>query len=83
MEMRKLLVVTTALVALAVPAHAQFGKMSKADIDALPQDSVAAIRRQCERDWGTDFGTRLYCEDQQYQALKALIDRGSVKGDSR
>jgi hypothetical protein len=59
------------------------GRMTKDEIDLLPQDSVVAIRKDCEREWGNDFRMRAYCEDNQYKALKALIDRGSVKGDSR
>jgi hypothetical protein len=49
--------------------------MTKQEIAQLPQDKVAAIKNHCARKWGDNFDMRLYCEDEQYKALKTLIDR--------
>ena len=78
--MRKFLLATAALLALASSAQAE---MSKDEIDKLPQDKVQVVRRHCAEMFPTDFGTRLYCEDQEFKALKALIDRGSIARDGR
>jgi hypothetical protein len=72
----KALMVAAAVLTFASAAQAE--RMTKSEIDLLPQESVLAIRKDCEREWGNDFRMRAYCEDQQYKALKMLIDRGSI-----
>lgn len=55
-------------------------KKRAADITAkLPQDKVAAIKRDCAGRWENNFEMREFCENQQYEALQRMIDRGSVK----
>jgi hypothetical protein len=70
-----------ALVLLTTTASA----FTAGDIAKLPQDKVAAIKRQCAH-WGEkgDFEMQQWCEDKQYQALRDLITRGSVptKGEA-
>ena len=53
------------------------------EIARLPQDKVVAIKQQCLTKCGDDFRMRVYCEDRQYDALKALIVRGSSIGASK
>jgi hypothetical protein len=57
-----------------VNAHAS-APMSKAEIAKLPQDKVAIIKQHCARKWESNFDMRLFCEDNQYQALKTLLER--------
>jgi hypothetical protein len=72
--MKKLLLAAATLAALSVPAFA-FWAMTTQEIAKLPQDKVQAIKIYCERRWGTNFEMRAYCEDNQYEALKTLIER--------
>jgi hypothetical protein len=73
--MKKFLVAATLLV-FASTAQAS---MTKEDIAKLPQDKVEAIRKLCEQQWRNNFDMRIFCEDNQLESLKALIDRGSIK----
>jgi hypothetical protein len=76
-SMKSVLLAVTAVVVLVT--HASAGpRFSKEEISALPQDKVQAIIQYCQREWGDNFNMRIYCEDNQYQALKNLIDRGSI-----
>ncbi|MGV7212516.1 hypothetical protein [Bradyrhizobium sp. UFLA05-112] len=63
---------------LMFPASA--GDVSAADIARLPQDKVALIKQQCAH-WGNQgkFEMQRYCEDEEYEALQELINRGSLK----
>jgi len=78
--MTRVLIAAIAMLALAGTVQAE---MPKDEIDKLPQDKVQVVRRHCAEMFPTDFGTRLYCEDQEFKALKALIDRGSIARDGR
>jgi hypothetical protein len=62
------------LLATLQVAHAE-PPMTKQQIDALPQDKVAAIKAGCETKWHNDFEMRIYCEDKQYKALTQLLQR--------
>ena len=66
-----------ALAALALSASVSFAhdNMPKSEIDKLPQDKVQSIKDTCKVDWGDNFHMRLFCEDEQYRALQALIER--------
>jgi hypothetical protein len=68
-----------ALVALVLSASGSFAfardDMPKSEIDKLPQDKVQAIKNNCKQEWGDNFDMRLFCEDNQYRALQALIER--------
>jgi hypothetical protein len=74
--MKRSLVAAAALALLLTPASA----FTAADIAKLPQDKVAAIKKECSR-WGDkgDFEMQQWCEDMQYRALQDLISRGSIK----
>jgi hypothetical protein len=76
--MKTLLTVALALAALAgqASAHEDF---TPAEIAQLPSDKVQAIKKYCEKEWNENFRMRVFCEDQQYKALKVLINRGSEK----
>jgi hypothetical protein len=76
--MKKIFLVAATLLVFASTVQAK-AQMSKEDIAKLPQDKVEAIRQYCERKWGTNFDMRIFCEDNQFESLKALIDRGSIK----
>lgn len=39
---------------------------------------VAVIKQHCATKWPEDFGMRVFCEDQEYVALKKLVEHGSV-----
>jgi hypothetical protein len=67
-------VVLAILFMFAAVAHAG-SAMSKDEILKLPQDKVAVIKAQCAAKWGNDFDMRIYCEDNQYKALRTLIER--------
>ena len=69
--------IAIALAALALSASGSFARddMPKSEIAKLPQDKVQAIKDNCKQDWGDNFDMRLYCEDKQYHALQALIER--------
>ena len=69
--------IAIALAALALSASAGFARndMPKSEIAQLPQDKVQAIKDTCKGKWADDFDMRLYCEDKQYRALQALIER--------
>jgi hypothetical protein len=76
--MTKLSTLITALVmtaAIAASASAT-SSMSKEEIVKLPQERVEAIRQLCARRWGHNYEMRVYCEDEQYRALKTLMERG-------
>jgi len=51
--------------------------MSQAEIAGLPREQVQAVKELCAKKWGNNFEMRVYCEDQQYKALKTLVGRGS------
>ena len=70
--MRKLLF-TGVAVAMSFTAAYAHDAMSKAEIAKLPADQVQAIKTDCARKWSTDFEMRVYCENQQYEALQTLI----------
>ena len=50
-----------------------------------PSDAAAAamIRSKCARDWPENFRMRKYCEDQQYQGLRALRSRSMTGSTMR
>lgn len=75
--MKRLMLTATALALLTTNASA--GDFSAADIAKLPQDKVAVVRQHCASEWPDDFRIRKLCEDQQYEALQSLINRGSIK----
>jgi hypothetical protein len=75
-EMRKLFAIAGILLATVASAYAE---MTAADIAALPQDKVRAIKASCAQQWNDNFRMREFCEDKQYEALKRLIERGSIK----
>ena len=68
---------SAALMAVASAAQAM-ERLSPQEINELPQDKVAVIKQHCATEWPVDFEMRVYCEDQQYVALKNLVERGSV-----
>jgi len=49
----------------------------------VPLDAEAAsiIRSKCAAEWPDDFKMRKYCEDQQYEGLRALRARSMNSGD--
>lgn len=53
-------------------SHPFAGEFSAADIARLPQDKVAAIK---------NFAMPEFCEGSQYEALRNLIARGSIRVD--
>ncbi|MBO4221974.1 hypothetical protein [Bradyrhizobium neotropicale] len=69
----------TAVALLAMPCSASASEFSAAEIAKLPQEKVAAVKRDCASTWQDDFRMRLYCEDKQFKAMQQLIDRGSIK----
>jgi len=75
---RFLLTAATVLAAALLVQDASAENFRAADIAKLPQDKVAAVKRDCARQWGDDFRMREYCENQQYQSMQRLIDRGSI-----
>lgn len=54
-------------------------KSSSAPTEKL--DYQAAIRAGCEKEWGTDFKMRVYCEQQQTAAIQQLANRSMGSGD--
>lgn len=76
--MHKLIICIAALVIVATPLSAN-AELSKDEIAKFPQDRVEAIRQLCARQWGHDYDMRVFCEDKQYRALKALIERGPIE----
>ena len=71
-----------ALIAVSVSAVASAGwsgDLTAAEIACLPQDEVETAKRECVREWPNDFHMRLHCEDKQFKALRALVERGSIK----
>jgi hypothetical protein len=73
----KSLAIAALLIAMLVPAKAT--SMSKEEIAQLPQDRVNAIRQYCAQRWANEYSMRIWCEDKEYQALKALLARGSLQ----
>jgi hypothetical protein len=77
--MKTLLAAATALTLLVTVTSANATEpMSKEEIAKLPQDRVQAARRICAERWGQDYSWRVLCEDTQFKALRALIERGSI-----
>jgi hypothetical protein len=74
--MDKLTITIAALILWAAPAVA--ANYTASDIAKLPQDMVAAARRDCASRWDSNFDMRIYCENKQFDALQRLIDRGSI-----
>lgn len=74
--MKRVFALLTLVLLAASPASAG-DNMSKAEIARLPQDKVQVIKEACAREWDDDFRMRIYCEDRQYRALQALIERNS------
>ena len=75
--MKQFLLAAATLVMMASNASAD--DYTAADIAKLPQDKVAVIKQHCARIFSDNFEMREYCENQQYEALQRLINRGSVK----
>lgn len=73
------LVVVTLTISTANPRLATAREFDPDEIAKLPQDAVTAIKQDCTKDWGTDYRMRLYCENKQYEALRKLIERGSIR----
>jgi len=48
------------------------------EIAQLPQDRVKKIQKFCAKRYPDDLAFRWGCEENQYSALKALIERGSI-----
>ncbi len=44
------------------------------------QGAAAAIRAKCAKEWPDDFAMRKYCEDKQYEGLRALRTRPMAAG---
>jgi hypothetical protein len=70
---------TAAMIAVASISAASAGDFNSADIAALPQDKVVIIKQHCASRYPENFEMRVFCEDQQFSALKQLIQRGSIK----
>jgi len=80
--MKRLLMTTAALALLTTTAQAASFRAD--DIARLPQDKVASIKRYCASEWDDNFRMREYCENNQFEALQRMIERGSVskKGET-
>jgi dsRNA-specific ribonuclease len=74
---RTLLLAAAAFALLATNALAE--DFRTADIAKLPQDKVAAVKQHCANRWANNFEMQEYCENEQFSALKRLIERGSIK----
>lgn len=48
------------------------------DIARLPQSAVTDIKQYCAARWSSNYEMREYCENEQYAALKRMIERGSI-----
>jgi hypothetical protein len=55
--------------------------MSLSEIADLPQDKVRAIQQRCAEQYPNDYTTQLGCEEIELDALKTLIERGSLAPD--
>jgi hypothetical protein len=53
-------------------------RLTSQEISTLPKDMVTEIKQHCATEWPADFEMRVYCEDNQYVALRKLMDRGSL-----
>jgi hypothetical protein len=76
--MKRLTITAAVMATLMFPAIAcSNDAMTKEEIAQLPRDKVGVIKQTCEHKWGDNFQMRIFCEDQQYKALKLLIERNS------
>ena len=77
--MRKFMLAASALaIVTSSGSIANAEGMFKEEIAKLPQDRVEGIRQLCGQQWAQNHNMRIFCEDQQHQALQSLITRGSI-----
>lgn len=57
----------------------------KSSSNAPPEklDYQASIRAGCQKEWGTDFKMRVYCEQQQTEAVTQLAKRNDMSSGDR
>lgn len=77
MALKKLMLALVVSACAVMPTMAcSDNAMTKQEIAQLPQDQVQKIKNFCAQLFNDgNFETRIFCEDQQYKALRILMTR--------
>jgi hypothetical protein len=76
--MKMLLTAIATLLLIGSAAAKDDYEMTKEQVAKLPQDKVQAIQQQCARMFKTNYTMRIYCESEEFKALKTYIDRNGT-----